>query len=590
MKYLKHSKVKSITRKALIISMVLHVLLLTTLFYFSITEQTLLPIKDKLDVSITTVPKQMQVKMPMKAPIPQVRQTTLHEAEKMPVTKVETIHPQVEIHPRLTPTTPIETDQPRLNKTETAPDIDVNVSTALKQLQQVEDGLSTKEAAQPILSGSLGTKRSGSPGIQRGPVRSTLDIAGTTGGDGNPTEIVDFQEKKPPLPRITFGNVMKKMADDIAETSEGGPIDVIFVIDASGSMGDNIYGVVGHLSDMIDVYKSSDLDYSLGLTTFNANQVNNIKIHQLTKDLSEYKQMIRRIKPKGDEHALDAIEKTVYNMEFRATSKKHLILVTDEPFTSMDGNTVRSTIDICREFGIYVNVLGLALDDHKKIALDTDGKWHAIPQKLNRRPSSNRNTSLTEQVKQQILRNAKWSDVQLLSKVVLQNAENTPIDIVLFIDGSNSMDEKLLKFYLQLKTMVRDWDNALIDYQIGVVSFRMRGSVKSVNVYDPPQTIEQIEKIVELPSKTDEDLLHAISQGLRKIELRQDAQTHLIIVTDEPLPLNAPAEGMIKYLQEKHVIVSVVGTIDDFQEQVTEKTGGVWVPIPGGHTTNNTYW
>ena len=570
--------------------MILHIFLLITLFYFSVSDQTLLPVKDKLDVTIATVPKQMQVKMPMKTPIPQVRQTTLHEAAKMPVPKVETLHPQLEIQPRLTPTNPIDTDQPRLNQTETAPDIDVNVSTALKQLQQVENGLSTKEAAQPILSGSQGTKRSGSPGIQRGPIRSTLDIATTIGGNVNPTEIVDFQKKKPPLPRITFGNVMKNLADDIAETSEGGPIDVIFVIDASGSMGDNIYGVVGHLSDMIDVYIASDLDYSLGLTTFNANQVNNIKIHQLTKDLPEYKQMIRKIQPKGDENALDAIEKTVYNLEFRATSKKHLILVTDEPFTSIEGNTVRSAIDICREFGIYVNVLGLALDDHRKIAIDTDGKWHAIPEKLNRRPMSNRNTTLTEQIKKQILQSANWSEVQLINKVILQNAENTPIDIVLFIDGSKSMEDKLPNFFLQLITMVRDWDNALIDYQIGVVSFRMRGSVKSVNNFDPPLTIDQIEKILELPCKNDEDMLHAITLELRKIQLRPNAQTHLIIVTDEPVAQNASVEGMINYLQEKHVIVSVVGTIDDFQERVTEKTGGVWVPIPNGHTTSQSYW
>ncbi len=590
MNFITHRKLKSITRKALILSMVLHIFLLITLFYFSVTDQTLLPVKDKLDVTIATVPKQMQVKMPIKTPIPQVRQTTLHESTKMPAPKIETLHPQLEIHPRLTPTNPIDTDQPRLNQTETAPDVDVNVSTALKQLQQVENGLSTKESAQPILSGSLGTKRSGSPGVQRGPIRSTLDIPTTTGGDGNPTEIVDFKEKKPDLPRITFGNVMKNLADDITETSEGGPIDVIFVVDASGSMGDNIYGVVSHLSDMIDVYKSSDIDYALGLTTFHANQVNNIKIRQLTKDLSEYKQMMRKIQPKGDENALDAIEKTVYNMEFRATSKKHLILVTDEPLSSIDGNTIRSTIDLCREFGIYVNVLGLALDGHRKIAIDTDGKWHAIPERQNRRPMSNRNTSLTEQIKKQLLQNAKWSDMQLISKVVLQKSENSPIDIVLFLDGSKSMEGKLLNFYLQLKTMVRDWDNALIDYQIGVVSYRMRGSVKSVNVYDPPQTIEQIEKIVELPQKNDEDLLHAISQGLRKIQLRPNAQTHLILVTDEPITHNAPAKGMIQYLQEKHVIVSVVGTIDEFQEQVTEKTGGVWVPIPNGHTTSQSYW
>ena len=43
-------------------------------------------------------------------------------------------------------------------------------------------------------------------------------------------------------------------------------------------------------------------------------------------------------------------------------------------------------------------------------------------------------------------------------------------------------------------------------------------------------------------------------------------------------------------LEQKDILVSVVGTYDDFQQQVANKTGGVWVPIPEGHTTNNSYW
>ncbi len=594
MKYITHRAMKTFTRKALLVSMILHVFLLITLFYFSISDQSLVSIKDKLDVTISTVPKQPLSKKPMKAPTPQIRQTKVYEVAKIHETEVETIKPHIMLQPHLAPTNPIETDQPRLKQTETAPDVEVNVSTALKELRQVEDGLSSKEAAHPILGGSLGTKRSGSPGIQRTPIRSTLDIVETTGVGDTPTQITDFQENKPSLPHITFGNVMKTLADEIAETSGGGPIDVVFVIDASGSMGDNISAVANHLSEMIDVYKSSNIDYELGLTEFNTRfEENNINILQLTKDLSKYKREINNIRPGKDENALDAIEKTVYTMEFRATSKKHLILVTDEPLTSIENNTLRSTIDACREFGIYVNVLGLNIDGHKKIAIETDGKWHAIPEN----PKQSQNIRIggsgilpLARNRAMILRKAKWSHVQRIGKFILNQSVNSPVDIIVFIDGSESMVDKLPKFYPQLEAMVRDWDNALIDYQMGVVSFRMRGSVKTVNVYDPPQSIERIQKILQLPCKTDENLLHAISDGLRKIQLRPDAKTHLIIVTDEPVANNAPSLGVIQYLVEQQVRVSVVGTFDDFQIQVAQKTGGVWVPIPEGNTTNHTYW
>ena len=291
--------------------MVLHILLIITFFYFTINERALLTFKDSLDVSITTVPKQPLSKM--KAPKLQQRKTTVYEVAKLPQSRIEAITPEITVKRRLDHTTSIITEQPRLEDTKTAPDIDVNVSTALNKLRQVEDGLSTVESAQSTFGDSLGSKRTGEFGVQRTPIRSTLDVAGQIGADGDePTDIGDLYETKPELPKVTFSNVMKTLGEEIAETSDGGPIDIVFVIDASGSMGDNINAVADHLSEMIDVYKSSDIDYQLGLTKFNTKadiKVNNIEVMQLTDNLNEYKRNINAIMVGQDENALDAVEK-----------------------------------------------------------------------------------------------------------------------------------------------------------------------------------------------------------------------------------------------------------------------------------------
>ena len=580
------------THKALLISMILHVLLIITLFYFKVSERDLYIIKDSVDVSISTIPKQLQTKI--KSPEPQQRKTTVYDMARTPQSKIEAIKPQITIKQRLDHTSPIITEQPRLEDTNTAPDIDVNVSTDFRELKQVEGGISTVESANSTTGNSLGSKRSGTFGIQRTPTRSSLDIAGQIGGVGDePTDIGGLYETKPELPKVTFSSVMKTLGEEIAETSDGGPIDVVFVIDASGSMGDNINAVAVHLSEMIDVYKSSDIDYQLGLTKFNTKadiKVNNIEVMQLTNNLNEYKRNINAIMVGKDENALDAVEKTVIDMKFRPTSQKHIILVTDEPLTSIEGKTVRGTIDLCREFGIFVNVLGLPDDKHQLIAIRTDGKWHAIPENEKKRPLSQQYTPPTEKGKTQFLRHAKWSELQRIGKSVLAKSESSPIDIVLFIDGSNSMEDKVSALLTQIEFWFRNWDNSLIDYQVGIVRFRMRGSVNMVNVYNPPQTLEQTRKIIELPSKLNEDLIHAINEGMRRIKLRPDAQTHLIIVTDEPLGTNMSYEGVIKFLAEKHIIVSVVGTFDGFLQQVTEKTGGTWVAIPNGNLINQPYW
>ena len=578
------------THKALLISMILHILLIITLFYFKVSERDLYIIKDSVDVSISTIPKQLQTKI--KSPVPQQRKTTVYEMTSTPQSKVEAIKPQITIKQRLDHTSPIITEQPRLEDTNTAPDIDVNVSTDFRALKQVEGGISTVESANATTGNSLGSKRSGTFGIQRTPTRSSLDIAGQIGGTGDePTDIGDLYETQPELPKVTFSSVMKTLGEEIAETSDGGPIDVVFVIDASGSMGDNINAVAVHLSEMIDVYKSSDIDYELGLTKFNTKgKKNHIEVLQLTKNLNEYKRNINAIFVGNDENALDAVEKTVIDMKFRPTSQKHIILVTDEPLTSIEGNTVRGTVDLCREFGIFVNVLGLPDDKHQLIAIRTDGKWHAIPENEKKRPVSQQYTPHTDKGKTQFMRAAKWSELQRIGKSVLAKSESSPVDIVLFIDGSNSMEDKVSALLTQIEFWYRNWDNSLIDYQVGVVRFRMRGSVNMVNVYNPPQTLEQTRKIIELPSKLNEDIIHAINEGMRRIKLRPDAQTHLIIVTDEPLGTNMSYEGVIKFLAEKHIIVSVVGTFDGFLQQVTEKTGGTWVAIPNGNLINQPYW
>ncbi|MDE0483640.1 MAG: VWA domain-containing protein [Candidatus Poribacteria bacterium] len=533
----------------------------------------------------------------MQAPIRRQFKTNVHETAKTPLAKVESITPELIFQSRVATTTPIVTEQPHLKQTDTTPDVKVNVSTALNELREVENSLSKLEAAGPTVGSSLGSKRSGGPSVQRRPIPATIDVAGTTvDDDAVPTQIGDIQGNETAVPYVRFSKVMEKLASEIIATSGGGPVDVVFVVDASDSMGDNIKGVYEHLAEMIDVYKSSDIDYTLGLTHFSARTkknsrklVNFIEVFQLTKKLSVYKRDIRAIVPRGDEFALDAIAQTVDEMKFRATSKKHLILVTDEPFGSLEGLTVQDSIALCREFGIYVNVLGLPNKQHQLLASETNGKWHAIPEDPKKR-QGRQFSSLPTRAKHNFLRKTQWGSVQAIKQILLPKNGNTPVDIVLFIDASKSMEDKLPQFMKQLDFLVRDWDNALIDYQIGVVRFQTRASVNIVNVFNPPQTLDQIHKIAELPCQEDENLLHAVTEGLRQIKLRPGAQTHLILVTDEPINKNVPTSGVIQFLEEKHAVVSVVGTFDDFLHHVTIKTGGVWVTMPGGLLNYHVNW
>ena len=590
-------KTKSATRKALFISLIFHLFFFITTFYFVMQNQPIVSEKANLTAEFLSVENTSRPKSPVKKVAPRLRALE-HEVIKPDVSTGE-------LPPSLAAPVPVNTKTQRLAlghslqaevKTENpSTSLDLSrknwgeVSTATRTLQDVNSNLSKTEAASPAGDTTFGAKRSGPPRVQRAPQVSTLKIVEEEGL--SPAQLAEVQEKRKALPQVSFSRLMRTLAQEIVETSEGGPIDVVFVIDASGSMGDNIKAVIEHLSEMVDVYKKAKIDYALGVTEFWArNKQNVIKVVQLTKSFTEYKRTLQAIYTHQDENALDAVVQTVKELRFRATSKRHFILVTDEPFTSQEGFKLKDVIAYCREFGIYVNVLGLPLAEHQRFAFETDGKWHLIPEDPKPQTVQRSNIPMHPRNRAVSLRQAQWTDVTKVGDAALKFGSNIPVDIVLFVDSSKSMDDKLPHFLKQLDILVRDWDNAFIDYQIGVVRFRSRASVNMINVYNPPQTLEQIRKIVELPCQDDEMLLDAVAEGLRRLKLRPNARPYFILVTDEPAEGEYSSLAIIQMLEKKQALVSVVGTYDDFQQTVATKTGGVWVLIPEGHTTNNSYW
>lgn len=592
-------KTKSATRKALSVSLVFHLFFFITTFYTVVQNQPMVSEKANLAAEFISVENTARPKPPLKKIMPRLH-TPLRDladvttAESAPTlvspVAVPTENPRPALGRSLQPDT-------QTAKPSTALDLSKDnwndVSTAVQTLRDIKGNLSKTEAASPAGDPTFGAKRPGPPRIQRAPKVSTLKIV----EEEIPTALAEeIQEKRKVLPKVSFPQVMKKLAQEIVETSEGSPIDVVFVIDASGSMGDNIKAVTEHLKEMVDIYKTSKIDYALGLTKFWAGRSGNkITVVQLTKSFTEYKRTLQEIITHQDENALDAVVQTVKELRFRPTSKKHFILVTDEPFTSEIGLSVAATIAHCREFGIYVNVLGLPLDEHQILAAETGGKWHLIPEDPRsptaQNPAQRPNISMNPRRKAVSLRNAQWTDVYTkIGSDVLKHSGYAPVDIILFIDSSESMDDKLPNFLQQLEILIRDWDNALIDYQIGVVRFRSRASVNMINVYNPPQTLEEVRKIIELPCQDDEMLLDAIADGLRRLKLRSNAKPYFILVTDEPAKGEYSPLAIIQMLEQEQVLVSVVGTYDDFQQAVATKTHGVWVPIPEEQRTNNSYW
>lgn len=396
------------------------------------------------------------------------------------------------------------------------------------------------------------------------------------------------------LPFIEMEQVLRTFAESIVSQSGGGPIDVVFVIDYSGSMQDNIDAVQEHLNEMIEVYKRSGIDYALGLVQFHVQQEkNDIRVFQPTQEWHRVRRDLSSLRARGDEHAFDAIDDGTTKIEFRPASKRFFILATDEPFTSTREWKVEHAITASKEFDIITYVMGIDIPDHHRLADETDGRWHQIPQS-NRPPSTSRGQYARRNSRRQTartLRSATWQGLNRIRQDTLQPIANNKLDVLWIVDVSRSMEDKLPPLLGQIGEFFRAWDHALLDYQVAMVRFRSgAGSFDHLNFYAAPQSLDDCGKILKLPTEGSERLLDAFPESLQRMKWRSDAKRYVIVVTDEPSNGQNNTAATARGAARQGLTVSVVGTMDAFQQDVVQQTGGLWVPMPGGYTTAGDAW
>ncbi len=523
-------------------------------------------------VESETTPIPIREKIPLKKQVKVLQPDTALDIAKLPVN----VPTAVEIQPASPK--PIDADPTSIS---TDADLPTAPDTVLSPPTSVATD-STESYTRRRLTGLKNPRKPATAGVRKrteetgAGKKPGTGIAETSVGQGTGGGTADSGEG------ATFSSVIGDLTEDIIASSGGLPLDVVFVVDASGSMGDNINAVAEHLGQMIDAYKASEIDYQLGLTHFKVNEKtnppqNNIKVFQLTHNLSKYKQHLYSILPTGDENALDAVDETLKQLRFRSNTIKHLIVVTDEPFTSLHGLSVDAVISMCRRNELYVNVLGNNTAEHKQLATQTGGTWHEIPQ------------DAIIQTKANPPQQVGWGAAQQIGDAILSDATNQPVDVIIFLDGSQSMKDKILDLSQQINVWIRNWDNALIDYRLGVVRFYRTGNTNRINVFKPHQTQAGLHKIFQLPCRDDEHLLQAVADGVRRLKLRRNVKTHFILITDEPGDPQYPIAGTIGLLKELPVVVSVIGAADAFQQQVALQTGGVFVALPNAYTQNQQF-
>ena len=431
-----------------------------------------------------------------------------------------------------------------------------------------------------------------------------------------------------------FAEALREIAEHVINTRQKDKVNVVFVLDTSASMRDNIQQVADHLFAMTDAYTDINLEYYLGMLEFSVKQgAQVVKTNPLLPDVAMLRHRMKNLPLSGDERALDALMSTLSFIQFHEDADKHLVLVTDEPATTSLRKA--GAIKEMREKVLYnytsqdihVNVLGHTDSFQQRLAKATDGLWQKIPGGITQRgslPASHHSNekllSSVRKIAKEIARGVVGSNPEVNAQPSHQsedgfpvlpdalkfqaNAKGTPpvnvpakraapnvnrakVDIVIMLDYSRSMGGKSEAVMLSISEFLGKLELWPIDYRIGLIRFaEAKDAIKSIDgtvVTHMPISEGLIKRLTNLPFGGDEHIIDAIVEGLPQIRFRSDARRALLAFTDEPSTGNHSPQQAIEICQSLGIRAYVIGITDDdsdFQSMLAQKTHGLAFPMP----------
>lgn len=181
-----------------------------------------------------------------------------------------------------------------------------------------------------------------------------------------------------------FVYMMKDIARTLAEASMTQKVDVVFVLDETASMTDNIRGIRAYVDFLFEAFDREGRDATFGLVTFR----DETRTYGRTDDLGTFKNWLFKIGVDGGgdiaEAGLDGLMTAVTETQFRKDAQRFIVLASDGAFhdADYDGKSAYSldqVIETLQNAHVRVDVIGIDYLPIRQIALATGGTWRAIP-------------------------------------------------------------------------------------------------------------------------------------------------------------------------------------------------------------------
>ena len=182
--------------------------------------------------------------------------------------------------------------------------------------------------------------------------------------------------------------MMTELARNLTDAAIVQEVDLVFIIDKTGSMEDNVRGIRAYIDLFFEHFTRSGHDAAFGLVTFADATEKKPRVRGVTTDHGKFKNWLYKIKFEGGgdlaESGLDALMAALHKIKFRRNVQRFFVLVSDGAFhdADYDGRSEYSqdgVIETLQHEGIRVDVIGLNFLPIKQIAWATGGTWRAIP-------------------------------------------------------------------------------------------------------------------------------------------------------------------------------------------------------------------
>ena len=183
-------------------------------------------------------------------------------------------------------------------------------------------------------------------------------------------------------------DIMNAIGRDIAEVATTPEVDLVFIIDKTGSMRDNVRGIRAYVDTIFDRLRRAGRGTAVGLVTFGEIKNSKLKARGVTTDHGVFKNWLQKVKIEGGgdlaESGLDAIATAQTEIKFRRGAQRFFVFASDGSFhdADYDGKSEHSldtVIASLQRERIRVDVIGIDYLPVKQLALGTGGKWRKIP-------------------------------------------------------------------------------------------------------------------------------------------------------------------------------------------------------------------